>query len=76
MRPYLTPSRVCGSGGSVRAGGVGGDDDDGVNMVRKILRMEVKVLSGSELVGLVLALPSSPFPCLHSLIPLKQKCQW
>lgn len=76
MRSYLTLSQVCDSGGSVRAGGEGDDGDDGVSMVRKLLRMEAKVLSGSELVGLVLALPSSPFPFLQRLLPLKQNCQW
>lgn len=76
MKSYWTLSQVCDSGGSVRAGGVGGDGDDGVSMVRKIWRMEAKVLSGSGLVGLVLALLSSPFPCLHQLHPLKKKCQW
>lgn len=69
-------SQVCDSGGSVTAGGVGGDGDDGASTVRKILRMEAEVLTGSWLVGLVLALPSSLFPCLHLLLPLKQKCQW
>lgn len=76
MRPYLTLSQVCDSGGSVRAGGVGGDGDGGVSMVRKILRMEAKVSSGSGPEGLALVLPSSPFPCLHLLLPLKQMCQW
>lgn len=73
---YLTLSQVCDSGGSARAGGEGGDGDDGASMVRKILRMEVKVLSGSGLVSLVLALLSSPFPCLHLLLLSKQMCQW
>lgn len=75
MKAYLTLSQVCDSGGSAKVGGVGGDGDDGVSMVRKILRMEAMVLSGCELVALVLALLSSPFPSLHLLLPLKQKNQ-
>lgn len=75
VNPYLTLSQVCDSGGSARAGDVGGDGDDGVSTVRKILRMEAKVLSGFGLVALVPALLSCPFPCLHLLLPLIQKNQ-
>lgn len=76
MRSYLILFQVCDSDGSVRDGGVGGDGDDGASMVKTILRMEAKVLSGYGLVGLVLAHPSCPFPCLHLFFHLKQNYQW